>query len=207
MLSSSATGAKLAAGSGFPSGRPKVDNLLIVGGMLFTFLAAQGYEIGNSLVEKDFIDSAKNLLDTYPQKLHLPKDIVVADAFSPEAKTQVVSATHIPRDTIGLDIGSETIKIFSTIIEQAKTIFWNGPAGVFEMEPFSYGTRGIAEAIITATEKNGALSVIGGGDSAAAVRALGLNEAGFSHISTGGGASLEFLEGKKLPGLEVLLST
>jgi phosphoglycerate kinase len=134
----------------------------------------------------------------------LPSDVVVADDFSAEAKTQTVGADSIPDGWKGLDIGPASVAAFAEVLGRAATVFWNGPMGVFELAPFAEGTRGVAQAIVDVTAKSGAFSVVGGGDSAAAVRALGLPEDGFSHISTGGGASLEYLEGKSLPGLAVL---
>lgn len=183
---------------------PKVDSLIIVGGMVFTFLAAQGLEIGKSLVEPDFIDAAKKLLEQYQGTIHLPQDIVAASEFSASADTKTVSNKEIPADYMGLDIGPRSVQDAAEIISKSVTVFWNGPAGVFELAPFAQGTKGIAEAIIRATSQNSAYTVVGGGDSAAAVRTLGLDENGFTHISTGGGASLEFLEGKTLPGLTAL---
>jgi phosphoglycerate kinase len=142
-------------------------------------------------------------MDTYADVIHLPVDIVVADEFKAESPAQTVAADRIPDGWMGLDIGEESVKRFTALLSNARTVFWNGPMGVFEFPAFAAGTKGVAEAIIGATRK-GAFSVVGGGDSAAAVRALGLPEEGFSHISTGGGASLEYLEGKTLPGIEVL---
>jgi phosphoglycerate kinase len=171
--------------------------------MAFTFLAAQGYSVGSSLLQEDQIDVCKDLLERFGDVIHLPVDIVVGDSFSKDAEAETVAASEIPDGWMGLDIGPESVSRFTAVLANAKTIFWNGPAGVFEFEKFSAGTRGIAEAIVGATEK-GAFSVVGGGDSAAAVRALGLSDDGFSHISTGGGASLEYLEGKQLPGIAAL---
>ncbi|WP_099298714.1 phosphoglycerate kinase [Corynebacterium dentalis] len=184
---------------------PKVDNLIIGGGMCFTFLAAQGYEVGGSLLQEDMIDTCKDLLDRFGDSIVLPKDVEVAEAFAKDADHRTVAVDSIPAGWMGLDIGPESVKEFAEILNQAQTIFWNGPMGVFEFENFAAGTRGVAESIISATS-NGAFSVVGGGDSAAAVRTLGLDEGGFSHISTGGGASLEYLEGKELPGVSVLES-
>ena len=184
---------------------PKVDNLIIGGGMCFTFLAAQGYEVGGSLLQEDMIDTCKDLLDRFGGSIVLPKDVEVAEAFAKDADHRTVAVDSIPAGWMGLDIGPESVKEFAEILNQAQTIFWNGPMGVFEFENFAAGTRGVAESIISATS-NGAFSVVGGGDSAAAVRTLGLDEEGFSHISTGGGASLEYLEGKELPGVSVLES-
>lgn len=182
---------------------PKVDTLVIGGGMCFTFLAAQGLSVGSSLLQEEMVDTCKNLLEQYADVIHLPRDIVVADAFAADAESKVVPAHEIPDGWIGLDVGPESVERFAALLTEARTVFWNGPMGVFEFEKFAAGTRGVAEAIVTATGK-GAFSVVGGGDSAAAVRALGLPEDGFSHISTGGGASLEYLEGKELPGIAVL---
>ncbi|SFA48916.1 phosphoglycerate kinase [Rhodococcoides kroppenstedtii] len=182
---------------------PKVDTLVIGGGMAFTFLAAQGYSVGSSLLQEDRIDTCKDLLERFGDVIHLPTDVVVADSFSADADSKVVKSSEIPDGWMGLDVGPDSVNRFDAVLGNAKTIFWNGPAGVFEFEKFSSGTAGIAKAIIAATAK-GAFSVVGGGDSAAAVRTLGLPEDGFSHISTGGGASLEYLEGKTLPGLSVL---
>ena len=182
---------------------PKADTLVIGGGMCFTFLKAQGYEVGTSLLEEDMVDTCKELLKKYGDVIALPVDIVVADKFAKEANAKTVAANEIPDGWMGLDVGPKSVEKFAGRLAEAKAIFWNGPAGVFEFEKFSDGTRGVAEAIIAATS-HGAFSVVGGGDSAAAVRTLGLNEDGFSHISTGGGASLELLEGKELPGIAVL---
>ncbi|MEV1160190.1 phosphoglycerate kinase [Micromonospora chokoriensis] len=179
---------------------PAVDRLLIGGGMCFTFLKAQGLEVGTSLLEKDMVDTCRNLLERANGKILLPVDVVVADAFAPDAAHDTVRVDGIPSHRLGLDVGPETVAGFSAALSQAKTIFWNGPMGVFEMPAFAAGTRGIAEAITKAD----AFSVVGGGDSAAAVRALGLDESSFGHISTGGGASLEYLEGKTLPGIAAL---
>ncbi|MGV9415536.1 phosphoglycerate kinase [Nocardia sp. NPDC003693] len=182
---------------------PKVDTLVIGGGMCFTFLAAQGLPVGGSLLQEEMIDTCKGLLEKYADVIHLPRDIVVADKFAADAESKVVSANEIPDGWMGLDIGPESTARFGALLTEAKTVFWNGPMGVFEFEKFSAGTRGVAEAIAVATGK-GAFTVVGGGDSAAAVRTLGLPDDGFSHISTGGGASLEYLEGKELPGISVL---
>ena len=182
---------------------PKADTLVIGGGMCFTFLKAQGYEVGTSLLEEDMVDTCKELLKKYGDVIALPVDIVVADKFAKDANAKTVAANEIPDGWMGLDVGPKSVEKFAGRLAEAKAIFWNGPAGVFEFEKFSDGTRGVAEAIIAATS-HGAFSVVGGGDSAAAVRTLGLNEDGFSHISTGGGASLELLEGKELPGIAVL---
>lgn len=184
----------------------KADRLLIGGGMVFTFLAAKGLSVGNSLLEDDQIDAVKGYIETAEKngvEIVLPVDIVAADSFAADAPHQVVSADAIPDGTMGLDIGPESGKLFAAKLADAKTIAWNGPMGVFEFEAFAAGTTAVAQGIIDATS-DGAFSIVGGGDSAAAVRALGFDEAGFSHISTGGGASLELLEGKELPGLTVL---
>lgn len=182
---------------------PKVDTLVIGGGMAFTFLAARGLSVGSSLLQEDQIEVCKSLLERFGDVIHLPVDVVVADKFAADAEAKTVSAEEIPDGWMGLDIGPESVKRFAAVLHEAKTVFWNGPAGVFEFEKFAAGTKGLAQAIIEATS-GGAFSVVGGGDSAAAVRTLGLPEDGFSHISTGGGASLEYLEGKELPGLKVL---
>ncbi|MDN5750181.1 MAG: phosphoglycerate kinase, partial [Pseudonocardia sp.] len=185
---------------------PTVDALLVGGGMCFTFLAAQGFGVGDSLLEADRIGTCRALLES--GKIVLPTDIVVADDFSAEADTQTVAADAIPDGWKGLDIGPDSVAAFAEVLGGAATVFWNGPMGVFELAPFAAGTRGVAQAIVDATTRNAsgtaAFSVVGGGDSAAAVRALGLPEDGFSHISTGGGASLEYLEGATLPGIAVL---
>ena len=181
----------------------KADSLVIGGGMCFTFLASQGVSVGSSLLEESMIDTCRKLLDTYADVIHLPVDIMVAEKFAADSPPERVAADRIPEDKMGLDIGPGSVKRFTALLSNAKTIFWNGPMGVFEFPAYAAGTKGVAEAIVGATGK-GAFSVVGGGDSAAAVRALGLPEEGFSHISTGGGASLEYLEGKTLPGIEVL---
>ncbi|MGN0099634.1 MAG: phosphoglycerate kinase [Dietzia sp.] len=182
---------------------PKVDTLVIGGGMCFTFLAAQGHGVGSSLLQEEMIDTCRDLLARYGDVITLPVDVVAADGFAADAPHTTVSADSIPEGKMGLDIGPESVAAFAEKLRPAKTVFWNGPMGVFEFEAFSAGTRGVAEAIIAAT-KDGAFSVVGGGDSAAAVRTLGLGEENFSHISTGGGASLEYLEGKELPGVTAL---
>jgi phosphoglycerate kinase len=181
----------------------KADSLVIGGGMCFTFLAAHGLSVGKSLVQPEMIDTCKEILETHGDVIHLPVDIVVADEFRADSPSETVVADQIPDGKMGLDIGPESVKRFTALLSNAQTIFWNGPMGVFEFPAFAAGTKGVAEAIIGATAK-GAFSVVGGGDSAAAVRALDLPEDGFSHISTGGGASLEYLEGKTLPGIQVL---
>ncbi|PXX57925.1 phosphoglycerate kinase [Nocardia tenerifensis] len=182
---------------------PKVDTLVIGGGMCFTFLAAQGLSVGSSLLQEEMVETCKGLLERYADVIHLPRDIVVASKFAADADSKVVPVNEIPDGWMGLDIGPESTDRFAALLTEAKTVFWNGPMGVFEFDNFAAGTRGVAEAIVTATGK-GAFTVVGGGDSAAAVRALGLPEDGLSHISTGGGASLEYLEGKELPGIAVL---
>ena len=181
----------------------KVDVMAIGGGMVFTFLAAQGKEIGSSLVESEMLQTVRNLIKEAEDKgvrLILPTDIVVAPAFSPDAPATVVSADAIPADQMGLDIGPDSARAFAAAIRECKTLFWNGPMGVFEFPAFAHGTKVIAQAL---TEVDG-ISVVGGGDSAAAVRALGFTDNQFGYISTGGGASLEYLEGKELPGLKAL---
>ncbi|HEY0639611.1 MAG TPA: phosphoglycerate kinase [Pseudonocardiaceae bacterium] len=179
---------------------PSVDTLLVGGGMCFTFLAARGEGVGDSLLERELVDTCARLLDEAGDKILLPSDVVVATDVSEDARTRTVAASGIPDGWKGLDIGPDTVARFGEVLAGARTVFWNGPMGVFELAPFAEGTRGVATAIAG----SGAYSVVGGGDSAAAVRALGIDEAEFSHISTGGGASLEFLEGKDLPGVAVL---
>jgi phosphoglycerate kinase len=181
----------------------KADRLLIGGGMVFTFLKAQGYEVGKSLLEEDQLDTCRGYLQRAQEsgvQILLPTDVVVAPEFKPDSPATVVPADRMPADQLGLDIGPESGKAFAHALEDAKTVFWNGPMGVFEFEAFAAGTRAVAEAL---TKIDG-LSVVGGGDSAAAVRQLGFDESSFGHISTGGGASLEYLEGKDLPGIDVL---
>jgi phosphoglycerate kinase len=183
---------------------PKVDKLLVGGGMCFTFLAAQGHEVGDSLLEADQIEACRGFLGVTnadgTAKIVLPTDIVVATEITDDAETRIVGADSIPAGSKGLDIGPESVKAFAAAVGDAKTVFWNGPMGVFEVAQFAAGTRGVAEAVSSID----GLSVVGGGDSAAAVRTLGLDANAFGHISTGGGASLEFLEGKTLPGVAVL---
>jgi phosphoglycerate kinase len=181
----------------------KADSIVIGGGMCYTFLAAQGLSVGTSLCQPEMIETCKKLLEDYGDVIHLPVDIVVTEAFSADSPPETVSAGKIPADKMGLDIGPESVKRFTALLSNAKTVFWNGPMGVFEFPAYAAGTKGVAEAVIGATSK-GAFSVVGGGDSAAAVRQLNLPEDGFSHISTGGGASLEYLEGKTLPGISIL---
>ncbi|MGW5489267.1 phosphoglycerate kinase [Streptosporangium sandarakinum] len=181
----------------------KVDRLLIGGGMAYTFLAAQGREVGRSLLQEDQLDTVRGFLDEAAKRgveLVLPVDVLAAVDFAEDAEYEVVDATAIPADRQGLDIGPRTRELFAEKLADARTVFWNGPMGVFEFEAFSGGTRAVAEALVASE----AFTVVGGGDSAAAVRRLGLPEDGFSHISTGGGASLEYLEGKTLPGLVAL---
>ncbi|MBJ7399465.1 phosphoglycerate kinase [Mycolicibacterium sp.] len=181
----------------------KADSVIIGGGMCFTFLAAQGFSVGTSLLQEEMIDTCRGLLEEFGDVIHLPVDIVVAAEFAADSTPETVAAGNIPVDKMGLDIGPDSVTRFTTLLSNARTIFWNGPMGVFEFPAFAAGTKGVADAIISATAK-GAFSVVGGGDSAAAVRQLGLPEDGFSHISTGGGASLEYLEGKALPGIDIL---
>jgi phosphoglycerate kinase len=179
------------------------DRLLIGGGMVFTFLAAQGHEVGSSLLEQDQVDTVRGYLEQAQERgveVVLPVDIVVAEAFAADADHDVVPADAMPAGRMGLDIGPASAELFAERLSDARTVFWNGPMGVFEFEAFSAGTRTVAQAL---TEVKG-LTVVGGGDSAAAVRRLGFPEDAFGHISTGGGASLEFLEGKTLPGIAVL---
>lgn len=183
----------------------KADKIIIGGGMCYTFLAAQGINTQKSLLQEEQIDNCKKLLEQYGDKLVLPVDLIACDSFSADAEYKEVELDAIPEGWMSLDIGPKSVTEFASVLKDAKTIFWNGPMGVFEFENFAAGTRGVAEAIVEATS-NGAFSVVGGGDSAAAVRTLGLPEEGFSHISTGGGASLEYLEGKELPGVKVLES-
>ncbi|MFC7580466.1 phosphoglycerate kinase [Schaalia naturae] len=181
----------------------KADILLIGGGMAFTFLAAKGYGVGTSLLEEDQIDTVKGYISEAARRgvdLVLPVDVVVAPAFAADAAPTNVAADQIPSDQMGLDIGAASQKLFAEKLSRAKTVAWNGPMGVFEFPAFAAGTRAVAEAL----SEGSMFSVIGGGDSAAAVRTLGFDESTFSHISTGGGASLELLEGKELPGIAVL---
>ncbi|HYQ85075.1 MAG TPA: phosphoglycerate kinase [Rubrobacter sp.] len=175
------------------------DTLLIGGAMGFTFFRALGYEVGNSLVEDDYLEEAKRLMEEAADRLVLPVDVVVADAMEEDAESETVSVDGIPAGKMGLDIGPETVSLFEGHISGASTIFWNGPMGVFEIDAFAKGTEGVARAVA----ESGATSVVGGGDSVAAVNKLGLEDQ-MSHISTGGGASLEYVEGKELPGMAVL---
>ena len=187
---------------------PKINNLIVGGGMLFTFLAAKGYEVASSLLENDQIPTVKQYIQQAEElgvRIILPTDIRIASSFSPDAKVEIAQIDALNRTSfgetgIGLDIGPDSEQVFSEVIQESSVCFWNGPMGVFEMEAFASGTRAIAKAL---SQVEG-LNVVGGGDSASAVRVLGFAESDFSHISTGGGASLEYLEGKSLPGLEVL---
>jgi phosphoglycerate kinase len=187
---------------------PKIDNLVVGGGMLFTFLAAKGYEVASSLLEKDQIPTVRQYIQQAEElgvRIILPTDIRMASGFSPDAAVEIapidaLNQTSFGESGIGLDIGPDSEEVFAAVIQESKVCFWNGPMGVFEMEAFASGTRAITKAL----SKVQGLSVVGGGDSASAVRSLGFAESDFSHISTGGGASLEYLEGKSLPGLEVL---
>lgn len=184
----------------------KVDNLLIGGGMTYTFVKAQGGHIGKSLLEEDKIELAKELLEKAEKKnvkIYLPKDSLIADDFNNDANTDVVETKDIPDGWMGLDIGPETRKTYADVLHKSKTILWNGPMGVFEMEKFAEGTNAVAKAVANATEENDAFSLIGGGDSAAAVNQLGFGEK-VSYVSTGGGALLEYMEGKELPGVKAL---
>jgi phosphoglycerate kinase len=178
------------------------DSLLVGGAMCFTFFKARGYEVGDSLVEDDYLEEAKRLMDEAGERLVLPVDVVVAEKIEEGAEAGTVAVDSIPSGKMGLDIGPETVALFEERIAEARTIFWNGPMGVFEIEAFAKGTEGVARAVAEASS-SGATSVIGGGDSVAAVNKLGLEDS-MSHISTGGGASLEYVEGKELPGVAVL---
>ena len=181
----------------------KADRLLIGGGMVFTFLKAQGHEVGKSLLEEDQLDTCRDYIRRAEEAgvdLVLPTDVVVAPEFKADSPATVVPADQIPADQLGLDIGPDSAKAFAAALADARTVFWNGPMGVFEFDAFAGGTRAVAQALVDAD----GLTVVGGGDSAAAVRQLGFDEAAFGHISTGGGASLEYLEGKPLPGIDVL---
>ena len=181
----------------------KADRLLVGGGMVFTFLKAQGHEVGRSLLEEDQLHTCRSYLRRAEEsgvQILLPTDVVVAAEVSADAEPSVVPVEEIPADRIGLDIGPDSAKAFAAALDDARTVFWNGPMGVFEIDAFAAGTRAVAEAL---THVHG-LSVVGGGDSAAAVRTLGFDESAFGHISTGGGASLEYLEGRALPGIDVL---
>jgi phosphoglycerate kinase len=179
------------------------DTLVIGGGMAFTFLAAEGYEVGKSLLEADQIEAVRRYLNDAAsggKQIVLPSDIVVAPEVAADAQPTVVAADAMPSDQFGLDVGPDSARVFASVIRKAKTVFWNGPMGVAEWESFAAGTQAVAQAL---TEVDG-LTVVGGGDSAAVIRDLGFQDDQFGHISTGGGASLEYLEGKTLPGLAVL---
>jgi len=182
------------------------DRLVIGGGMAYTFLKAKGYEVGTSLLDEEKVEACATYLEQAEKngvEIVLPIDTVIAPEFSDQVETKVVPSDQIPSDWMGLDIGPKTRELFASKITDCKTVFWNGPMGAFEMEPYSGGTKALGQALADAT-KNGALTVVGGGDSAAAVRQLGFSDDDFGHISTGGGASLEYLEGKTLPGVEIL---
>jgi phosphoglycerate kinase len=181
---------------------PKVDRLLVGGGMCFTFLKARGFDVGASLLEDDQVETCRRLLRRDGDRIGLPSDLVVAADISPDAQTQLVDIDQIPAGQKGLDVGPVTAATFGGAVSDAGTVFWNGPMGVFEVAPFAEGTRAVAESIAVSN----AFTVVGGGDSAAAVRQLGIGEHRFDHISTGGGASLEYLEGRTLPGVAVLES-
>lgn len=185
----------------------KVDHVIIGGGMTFTFIKALGGQIGNSLVEDDYLELAKSILDKAKAKgvdIHLPVDALIADNFSNDANTQLVDTTKIPDGWMGLDVGPETNALFADVLSKSKTILWNGPLGVFELDTFSKGTIALGNAIVSAT-KNGAFSLVGGGDSVAAAKQFGLSDK-VSYVSTGGGAMLESLEGKTLPGIAAILN-
>ncbi|MCE1178648.1 MAG: phosphoglycerate kinase [Micrococcales bacterium] len=182
------------------------DRLVIGGGMVFTFLKAQGHEVGKSLLDAEQLETVKGYLDKAAEtgvEIVLPVDVVVNDEFAAEGDIRTVAADQIPADAMGLDIGPKSAELYAGKLADCKTVFWNGPMGAFEMEPFAAGTKAVAQALVDATA-NGALTVVGGGDSAAAVRQLGFSDDQFGHISTGGGASLEYLEGKELPGVAIL---
>ena len=185
----------------------RVDALLIGGGMAFTFLKAQGAEVGSSLVEDEHLETARQIMNSAQEKgveIHLPSDVVAADRFAPDAKTLVVASNAIPKDWMGLDIGPETIAAYAGVVVRAKTLLWNGPMGVFEMDAFAAGTRDLGEAIAKATESGRLFSLVGGGDSVAAVEQFELSDR-VSYVSTGGGAMLEYLEGRVLPGIQAVL--
>ena len=185
----------------------RVDALLIGGGMAFTFLKAQGAEVGSSLVEDEHLETARQIMNSAQEKgveIHLPSDVVAADRFAPDAKTLVVASNAIPKDWMGLDIGPETIAAYAGVVGRAKTLLWNGPMGVFEMDSFAAGTRDLGEAIANATESGRLFSLVGGGDSVAAVEQFELSDR-VSYVSTGGGAMLEYLEGRVLPGIQAVL--
>jgi 3-phosphoglycerate kinase len=179
----------------------KSEKVLVGGGMIFTFYKAQGYSIGKSLCEEDFVEEAGKLIADYKDKLILPTDVIVTEELTETAATKIVSIKEIPENMLGADIGPESEKTFSEILKSAKTVIWNGPMGVFEMTPFAHGTKSVCETLANLKD---ATTVVGGGDSVAAVNQMGF-AANMSHISTGGGASLEFLEGKELPGVKILL--
>ncbi len=185
-----------------------VDHLVIGGAMLFTFLKAQGYSVGNSMVEDDYLDTAKNLLALAQQNgttIELPQQIVIADAFSETAHVKTITIEEgIPEGWMGLDIGPHSVTKIQTIIQASKTILWNGPMGVFEMKPFAPGTQSVANTVAKATQTGHVQSILGGGDTVAAIEQFGIDKAQYTHVSTGGGASLEFLEGKPLPGIAIL---
>ena len=185
----------------------RVDALLIGGGMAFTFLKAQGAEVGSSLVEDEHLETARQIMNSAREKgveIHLPSDVVAADRFAPDAKTLVVASNAIPKGWMGLDIGPETIAAYGGVVGRAKTLLWNGPMGVFEMDAFAAGTRELGEAIAKATESGRLFSLVGGGDSVAAVEQFELSDR-VSYVSTGGGAMLEYLEGRVLPGIQAVL--
>ncbi len=182
----------------------KADQIIIGGGMCYTFLAAQGHDVQNSLLQEDMVGTCKELIERFGEKLLLPVDVAAGAEFAKDTEKRIVGVDAIPEGWMGLDIGPETAKRYAEALAASKTVFWNGPMGVFEFPNFADGTKAVAEAMIAATQDNGSFTVVGGGDSAASVRTLGLDEDGFSHISTGGGASLELIEGKDLPGVSVL---
>lgn len=184
-----------------------VTNLVIGGGMIFTFLKAKGLEVGSSLVEDDFVETAAQLLkeaEANDKVVVLPKDIVVADRFAADAQHQVVAMNHIPQGWMGLDIGPESIERVQEVLQNSRTVFWNGPLGVFEFPAFAPGTRTIAEEIAKLTQEDFLTSILGGGDTQAAIEQFGIDESQYTHVSTGGGATLELLEGKELPGVVAL---
>jgi phosphoglycerate kinase len=185
----------------------RVDALLIGGGMAFTFLKAQGAEVGSSLVEDEHLQTALQIMNSAKEKgveIHLPADVVAADRFAPDAKTLGVASNAIPKGWMGLDIGPETIAAYAAVVGRAKTLLWNGPMGVFEMDAFAAGTRDLGEAIARATESGRLFSLVGGGDSVAAVEQFELSDR-VSYVSTGGGAMLEYLEGRVLPGIQAVM--
>jgi phosphoglycerate kinase len=185
----------------------RVDALLIGGGMAFTFLKAQGAEVGSSLVEDEHLQTALQIMNSAKEKgveIHLPADVVAADRFAPDAKTLGVASNAIPKGWMGLDIGPETIAAYAAVVGRAKTLLWNGPMGVFEMDAFAAGTRELGEAIARATESGRLFSLVGGGDSVAAVEQFELSDR-VSYVSTGGGAMLEYLEGRVLPGIQAVM--